>query len=515
MNKPKKPNKKLQRERELYGWSQARIAEKLGTTVKRVSMWECGDATPDRYYQEKLCDLFGKNAEELGLLSQASGDDDDPQENSTTQRDNSKNASSLPQPLQFLVPSGTHVNVTIQVHQQSPPSSLDEIGTGVWVDAQPHPAAYSSHEDIPTRVGHEAVDRRDFLRETGRVAAAGAAFLAFHDMLGAELLGRFNRALKKPATIDARMLTYLERRTEAYWQDRHSAALTSSDLLSYALEHVQRIIVLLEGSLTPSIRTHLCCIASGATQLVGHLLFDLGEFAQARNFHQLAINAAQEGGNQALEAVAWGRMSFTWTYSNNALEALHCIQEARRLASKSTNITVRSYLAAVEAEIHAIQSSAKACLKALDDAANVEDQYHQQDGMYWLHFDRSRLSGYQGICFKRLYSPEDARTHTFIHQAQQVLTDALAKLDPAKIQRRPTLLIDIAGTYMQQGNVGSACENATQALSIMAQTKSHAASQRLLALRQQLNPWKDTLDVKNLDEQISVLITPTWDRGIA
>src|SRR5260221_2244734 len=68
MDKPKKPNKKLQHERELHGWSQARGAEKLGTTVKRVSMWECGDSVPDRYYQEKFYDLFGKNAEELGLI---------------------------------------------------------------------------------------------------------------------------------------------------------------------------------------------------------------------------------------------------------------------------------------------------------------------------------------------------------------------------------------------------------------------------------------------------------------
>jgi DNA-directed RNA polymerase specialized sigma24 family protein len=37
MDKLKKPNKKLQHERELHGWSQARVAEKLGTTVKRVA----------------------------------------------------------------------------------------------------------------------------------------------------------------------------------------------------------------------------------------------------------------------------------------------------------------------------------------------------------------------------------------------------------------------------------------------------------------------------------------------
>src|SRR5712671_3441176 len=70
MDKPKKPNKKLQYERELRGWSQVRVAEKLGTTVKRVSMWECGDSTPDRFYQEQLIELFGKNAKELGFLQE-------------------------------------------------------------------------------------------------------------------------------------------------------------------------------------------------------------------------------------------------------------------------------------------------------------------------------------------------------------------------------------------------------------------------------------------------------------
>jgi len=70
MDKLKKPNKKLQHERELQGWSQARLAEKIGTTVKRVSMWECGDTLPDRYYQEALIKLFGKNAQELGFIEQ-------------------------------------------------------------------------------------------------------------------------------------------------------------------------------------------------------------------------------------------------------------------------------------------------------------------------------------------------------------------------------------------------------------------------------------------------------------
>jgi transcriptional regulator with XRE-family HTH domain len=65
---PKAPNDRLKRERELRGWSQARLAEKLGTDSKRIGVWEGGNTVPDRYYQEKLCELFGKNAHELGFL---------------------------------------------------------------------------------------------------------------------------------------------------------------------------------------------------------------------------------------------------------------------------------------------------------------------------------------------------------------------------------------------------------------------------------------------------------------
>ena len=341
-----------------------------------------------------------------------------------------------------------------------------------------------------------------------------SVILTSYDLLNNELLDRFFRALKKPSTIDERTLRYFELRTEGYWQDRHSAALASSDLLSYAIEHLQKVIILLEGSLLPSTRTRLCCIASGIAQLAGHLLFDMSELAQARNFHQLAITAAQEGGNQSLEAVAWGRMSFTWTYNENALEAFHCIQEARRLAARNVNTTVRAYLAAVEAEIQAILGNRECCLKALDGAERVEDRLYPQEEMYWLRFDRSRLAGYQGICFRRLYHPEDARTHAFLNEAQRILTDALTLLDPARIQRRPALLIDIASTYAQQGNVEGACEQATQALSIMAQTKSQAVAKRLLTLRHELEPWNDTHYVNNLDQQMIALTILRDSRGI-
>lgn len=350
---------------------------------------------------------------------------------------------------------------------------------------------------------HTIVNRREFFQEGLRT---GATILTSYNLMNNELLDRFLRALKKPSTIDERILNYFELRTDSYWRDRHSAALASGDLLSYVLEHFQKIITLLEGALFPSIRTRLCCIASGIAQLAGHLFFDMGEFARARSFHQVAVTAAREGEDRALEAVAWGRISFTWTYSGNLREALRCIQEAHRLAEGNVNTKVRAYLAAVEAEIQAVLGDSETCFKALDIAEHVEDRQYPKEELYWLRFDRSRFVGYQGICFKRLYHPADVRTRSFLDKAQKALTDALTLLDPAKIQRRPALLIDIASTYAQQGDVEGACEYAIQSLSILAQTQSKTVAKRLFSLRQELERWKDTRHIQYLDQQITSLI---------
>src|SRR5437899_1266596 len=62
-----KPNH-LKHERDLRGWSQAKVAEEVGTTAKNVGRWERGVTFPTPYFREGLCKLFEKNAQELGLV---------------------------------------------------------------------------------------------------------------------------------------------------------------------------------------------------------------------------------------------------------------------------------------------------------------------------------------------------------------------------------------------------------------------------------------------------------------
>jgi transcriptional regulator with XRE-family HTH domain len=63
-------HQQLKRERELRGWSQAKVARAIGTTPNAVSRWENNLFAPSPYFREQLCLLFEKNASEPGLLKE-------------------------------------------------------------------------------------------------------------------------------------------------------------------------------------------------------------------------------------------------------------------------------------------------------------------------------------------------------------------------------------------------------------------------------------------------------------
>ncbi|MBE3560452.1 MAG: hypothetical protein IMW89_14695 [Ktedonobacteraceae bacterium] len=308
-------------------------------------------------------------------------------------------------------------------------------------------------------------------------------------------------------------MRYLETRTAHYWQDRHSAVVAAPVLLSYVLEHLRRLLTFLERPLFPSERSRLCTLASETAQLIGDLFFELADYSQARSFHQQAIRAAQEADHPALEATAWGRLSFAWTYSGNPQKALFCTQQARSLAEGKSSQIVQAFLCAIEAEVQALLNNRGAALKALDDAERLERLSRNTEEHPWLHFDHARLEGYRGICFRYFYYPKKSQTTAFLAQAQKALEDALNSLLPSMLHHRPTLLIDLASIYTQQGEVEAACAHALQATTILAQMRSGVGTQRLLALRRDLAPWRDTTYVKNLDEVVATLLVPERRSG--
>jgi transcriptional regulator with XRE-family HTH domain len=64
------PNDLLRRHRKLHAWSQEKLAEFLQTDASLVRKWERGVVKPRPYHQEKLCDLFGVTADQLGFIEE-------------------------------------------------------------------------------------------------------------------------------------------------------------------------------------------------------------------------------------------------------------------------------------------------------------------------------------------------------------------------------------------------------------------------------------------------------------
>jgi hypothetical protein len=94
-----------------------------------------------------------------------------------------------------------------------------------------------------------------------------------------------------------------------------------------------------------------------------------------------------------------------------------------------------------------------------------------------------------------------------LHQpqaAQQVLESALASLDPEVIKTRPRLMAALATAHVRQGNIDEACRLGSEALDLAARQQVAPNLQDVRRLRLDLEPWRKTRAVKELDEQLAL-----------
>src|SRR5581483_2145912 len=70
------PNYLLRRAREQRGWSHRDVADRIDLPdAHTVGRWERGIQFPQPHYRQALCRIFGKSAEELGLLKEKSSEE--------------------------------------------------------------------------------------------------------------------------------------------------------------------------------------------------------------------------------------------------------------------------------------------------------------------------------------------------------------------------------------------------------------------------------------------------------
>lgn len=313
------------------------------------------------------------------------------------------------------------------------------------------------------------------------------------ELLYPPLWERLSKALTHSSNIDEDTLRQFEAITKECWQSLPTVTgVLSCGLLNYASARLEVITDLLTTVHTSASRARLAAIAAQLAQIVGEILFDREDNTQAERYYNVAIEAARQAQDPILQAVGLGRKSFIAIYGKNAQQALPWLEEAHTLLQHQAPDTTRAWLSAVEAEAQALAGNSLVSLRALDRSEYFIDRATPGEASY-ARFSKSTLFGYRGIC------------HVHLKQstaAQQILHTALRSMASSRLRHRAIVLVDLAITYMQQGEIEEACKVATQALTIIRDMPSLRVFQRVLRLRRQLEPWRHTPMLRDLDEHI-------------
>lgn len=460
----KQRNYKLKRERELKGWSQQTVAEYIGTSDQAVNRWENGQHKTSKYFQKKLCELFAKSAEELGFMRQP--------ENAHEGRE----------------VESTQGNEQVFTSLHSPPLKQENE---VQNPALPQYRSARSFSQLPG-LDLLLVSRRHVLKETLNAACA-ALLLSPSALLVQDSRKRLETITAYPSYVDEEAVNDLETITRRYWALSKNASI---DLLSGVAGHFTTVTQLLKEPHASPIYEGLCALASENALLLGKTFHDIREYDLAWEYYKFSLRIAQDTHNMDLWANGVGRIALLLIYWGHPQQALPLLQEAQ--TKEIHNQHLKPWLAAIEAEIHAMLGNVENSQRSLESAKSVQLPSSLADDTYATGFNPSRAAGYEGACFVRLRQPE---------RALPALEKAFSLCDPTSLRRRSTLLADRGTVYAQLGDVQTACSLILQALDMTAQTKSLVVLQRIYKGRSELEPWKESAEVKALDERMFEMLT--------
>ena len=242
-------------------------------------------------------------------------------------------------------------------------------------------------------------------------------------------------------------------------------------LLTAVAAHVRMVGEALSRDPSPAERVRLLRNRARVAILAGRLAAeDLGNSMSGHAYFSVALDAAREADDDHLAAVALGYAARLTAADGCLVAALDRLAIATPYAEHSP--VIRSWLASIEAVIHADRGDHHAAAKALDRAGTTLD-VAGTDTML-ASFDRPRLAAVTGHVALR------AGDHT---RARDALTEALRDLEPTARRERIGCLIDLATAELHTGNHPEACLLATKAAELLSRAPYATGTARLQAFR--------------------------------
>jgi transcriptional regulator with XRE-family HTH domain len=358
------PNHRLAWERLQRGWSHEELRKQLvhamnadgetdtGLTRNTVRRWETGARAPEPRYRKYLVLVFGKPADELGLL--------DAEE-------------------QAMRPA---------MHD----GGLDTLWRFVNMVG-----------------GGQNIDRETFLK--GLIAFGAAPLLP--SLLSSEppahVPPRLAMHLRSSTAISAQAVADYEGITAAhrglYW--------TAAPMVLYGSvkSHVALGEELLGKSGTDPLVRRLSSALGESAMLAGRIaFFDLKRPEPAEGDLRLALHASETSGDHPLAAAVLAHLSFVAAHLGDAASMRDLVDAAFAHSAQRTGPLVRAWLHAVDSEVSATVDDRPASLRALGRSQSLlTDGRGDSDPDWFDFFDASRFAGFAGHVNLLLDRAEEAR----------------------------------------------------------------------------------------------------------
>lgn len=436
---------RLREYRQQLGWTQQEMADRLanlawmqrekhvGVNADMIAKWERGVKGVSARYRELLCRLFGVTPEQLGFKS------------TPVSMATGGVAPGEDESLVGMLDNAAHL--------------LDQLGAAGTALA-PH-----------------------MLHAWKDAATTRRTMLGLLDPAATDPVGH-----ARVATATTAELEQLAERYQALYETADLAAL-----MTPVAAHLRMTSEALRRHPVPEERRRLLRNQAQVAILAGRLAAeDLGNAMSGRAHYALALDTAREAGDDHLTALAHGHAAELAAADGMTTAALDHLTTATELARSSPAIA--SWLATIEATIHADRGEHAAARRALDRAHALS----QAAGRSTPALSRDSPTATLAIATGHVLL--QAGDHS---GARDTLTAVLDKSRSTPRRQRVLALVDLATAELHSGNLPAACSHATHAANLLHQATYALGAARLRAFRAVAQRPLNSGALRALDEHLS------------
>jgi hypothetical protein len=399
---------------------------------------------------------------------------------------------------------------------------LDALGAGA-LGARPAPSMFLSHHEAAallqrlqgfdfqelaqvivtwTQRMNPNISRRSLLFKLSTALAVAAAAPVF-DLTNPDDRERVTRAFGDPNRLDTATLAHTE---EILRRCRHQGDVLGPEIALQTAMAQRQIIGRILKDAPGSVRPQALSIYAEITQLIGWLMFNLGDYRAAQYYYDDARTAAHDAENVDLVTYVLCTMSHLATWQGKPRVGIDHAVAAGIWAGQADSPHARAYAADVAVRAYAANHEADKYREALDlehEALRAIDPARPM-ASWWYFYDESFYWGTKSECSLQLRQSDTA---------WDAAEKSLSLVDATHLHNYALTLTFQGEARIQQGDVAEASRIVGDVAQLTAANSSQRIDDRISTLRSLLDRFGRTKAVRELDERLALYRGSTSSRS--